>query len=124
MPLVAGLTLAVAAVWTVGILAVVRGEVLALGFGFSAVLVGLGVDALIHGAGRWRREGPSSLIEAARRAGPGIVVALSTSAVAFFGLQLASLRLVRDVGLLVGIGLVAVLTATWCVATPLGRSAL
>ena len=119
IPFVAGLTLALAALITVALLVLVRGSVVALGFGFSAVLVGLGVDALIHGAGRWR--GPADVVAAAKDTGPGIVVALATSAVAFLGLQLASLRVVRDVGLFVGLGLFAVLAATLLVSVPIAR---
>lgn len=123
IPLTAGLTLACAAAMTLGLLTVSRGSIVALGFGFSAVLVGLGVDALIHGAARWRLDGVRDVIAAARDAGPGIVAALATSAVAFLGLQLGSLQVVRDVGFLVGVGLVAVLLATLLVSVPLARLA-
>ncbi|MEM1250436.1 MAG: MMPL family transporter, partial [Acidobacteriota bacterium] len=121
IPVVAGLTLALAALVTLAWMVAFRGSIVALGFGFSAVLVGLGVDALIHGAGSWRRDGAADVVAAARDTGPGIVLALATSAVAFFGLSLASLRVVRDVGVFVGLGLVAVLLATLLVGVPTAR---
>ena len=118
IPVVAALTLGGAGIWTVGLLQLVGGRVTALSFGFGAVLIGLGVDALIHGAGRWRQAGSLSIAKAVGEAGPAILVALGTTACAFFTLRVASLRLVREVGLLVSIGLVAVLVASLLVAVP------
>ncbi len=121
LPLATGATLALAGLVTVVALQLLLGQVLGLSLGFSAVLIGLGVDAMIHGAGRWRAAAgaASPTLEAVRTAGPAVVVALLTTAVAFLSLQLASLRLVREVGLLVVVGLAAVLLSTLLVSIPL-----
>ena len=124
LPLVAALTLGAAGVWTLGILQLGVGSVVGLSLGFGAVLVGLGVDALIHGASRWvEHDDDEAAVAAASRAGPGIAVALLTTSAAFFVLVIASLRLVREIGLLVASGLLAVLLATLLVALPLAALA-
>ena len=101
------------------------GPVTAVGVGFAAILLGLGDDFTLHLGARVRSlwlSGASP--EAAVRGGladvaPGIVAAALTTAAAFGCLALARFRPLRELGLVVAIGILLLLAATALVAAPL-----
>ena len=107
-----------------GWLRFVHGELLAVSLGFSAVLVGLGIDYVIHAVTRYREcleDGDaSSALEALMRhsARPLVASALTTSA-AFAVLLMSDLRILQEIGWLVASGIVAMLVATFFVGCPL-----
>lgn len=113
--------------WTAGVAGAAVGKVSAVGIGFAAVLVGLGVDYSIHLVSRVvaaRRAGEAvdrSVELALSGAGPGVVAAALTTAAGFLVLGFAALRPIRELGLLVGVGTLSILAATFLVAPALLR---
>jgi predicted RND superfamily exporter protein len=102
------------------------GSVSSISVGFAAVLVGLGVDYGIHATTRYcqhRNEGcgvAAALDGTIRGAGPGILTSASTTAAAFAVLTVAHVRPIWELGLIVSIGILAILVTT----TILGGAAL
>jgi predicted RND superfamily exporter protein len=118
LPLVCLLALGFALVWTGGLVGLAVGPVTGVSVGFAAVIVGLGIDYGIHGATRFRQqvlageERRSALAETFRHAGPGILTSALTTAGAFGVLALAHFRPLRELGIVVAVGMLAVLLAT------------
>ncbi|MEM1176853.1 MAG: MMPL family transporter [Acidobacteriota bacterium] len=118
VPTAAVLVLAASFVVTAAALAVGLGQLTAVGLGFAAVLVGLGVDYAIHGATRFRQalldgaDAPSALAQAVADAGPGIATSALTTAAAFATLGAAHFRPLRELGLVVATGIVAIVLMT------------
>jgi len=110
--------------WTAGFTALVHGEVSVLGISFAAMLLGLGVDYGIHGASRFRAariEGvapPAALGQALGDVGPAVLASAATTAAAFLVLSLAHFRPVRELGLVMAGGILALLAATLAVGAP------
>ncbi len=117
IPLAALAPLFVALLWTAAWLGLFHSEITAVSIGFAAVLVGLGLDYGIHGAARFRQaflrlgDAARALTDTARHAGPGIVTSALTTVVAFATLSLAHFRPLGELGLLVAIGILAILAA-------------
>lgn len=101
--------------WTVGLGALTLGRVTVVGLGFAAALLGLGVEYGIHGGARFRAarllgsDKTSALVDAFREAGPGIVSSALTSAVAMGALAVAHFRPLRELGLLLTVGVLTTL---------------
>lgn len=118
LPAVAGVTVGVGLVWTAGLIGLALGGVSAISLGFAAVLVGLGIDYAIHGGARWRdellagRRGPAAAGAALRDCGAGIAASAATTAAAFGVLAAAHFRPLRELGLVVAGGILAMLAAT------------
>ena len=118
VPLLILMVLATALLWTAAAYGLAIGRLDAISLGFGAVLVGLGVDYCIHGATRFRQarlagEDPARALDSTRRhSGGAIVTSALTTAAAFAALSLAHFRPIRQLGLLVALGMVAVLAAT------------
>ena len=116
--LAATASVAVALLWTAGVLGILVGDLSAPSLGFGAVLIGLGLDYAIHGGVRFseeRRHGCSAtgaLGATFRRAGPGIVASALTTAAAFLVLTAADFRPVREAGVFVAVGILALLIST------------
>lgn len=113
---VAALGLALA--WAGAAVATTIGPVSAVGIAFAAVLVGLGVDYGIHGGARFRteraagREPADALVATWKECGAAIATSAATTAGAFGVLGLAHFRPLRELGLVVAAGMLAVLAAS------------
>jgi len=110
LPLLAGSALAF------GISAPVLGfHMTSIAAAFGSILVGLGIDFPIHLYHRFREERaagadvPASLKTALARPGPGILSAGLTTALAFGLLAVADFRGMVEVGVFVGLGILALL---------------
>lgn len=118
LPAVCLAALGLGFLWTAGWLALLVERISAVGLGFAAVLVGLGLDYAIHGGARFRQErlgglAPRpALIAARRHAGGAILASALTTAAAFSTLTLAHFRPLREIGLLVAGGILTLLLAT------------
>lgn len=85
------------------------------------ILLGLGVDTVIHLLHRMEEEGPDGgVVRAWRTTGTAAFLSMATTVASFAALGLASSRAVRSLGLLVSVGLLAVffvggalLTVAW-----------
>ncbi|HEX6202335.1 MAG TPA: MMPL family transporter, partial [Thermoanaerobaculia bacterium] len=125
VPLALVAAVAAGIVWTAGAVAAIDGEISVLGLSFAAMLLGLGVDYGIHGATRFRDRRvaglgrPQAMRAALGEAGPAIVASTATTAVAFLVLSLAHFRPVRELGVVMAVGIVLILAASLAVAAPL-----
>ena len=125
IPFAALAALAAALVWTAAWVGLVMGPISAVGVGFAAVLVGLGIDYGIHGGARFRDrllalDDPVPALDTTfRHTGPGIVTSAVTTAVAFATLSLAHFRPLRELGQMVSAGIVFILVAAGTVGAAL-----
>jgi uncharacterized protein len=125
VPLALVAAVAVGIVWTAALVAAVAGEISVLGLSFAAMLLGLGVDYGIHGATRFRAgriaalDRPAAMAAALAESGPAIVASMVSTAAAFLVLSLAHFRPVRELGLVMAVGIGLILLASLTVAAPL-----
>ena len=130
LPATALVVLALALLWSAAAFASLGGHLDALSLGFAAVLVGLGVDYVIHGTTsyRQRRLGGNlpwdALGATFQRVGPAVTTSALTTAAAFLVLSQAHFGPLRQLGVLVGLGILAILLASatagglWLLWTP------
>lgn len=110
-----------ALVWAAGALYATGVKISMVNITGLPILLGLGVDTVIHLLHRMEEEGPEGgVVRAWRTTGTAALLSMTTTAASFAALGLASSRAVRSLGLLVSIGLVAVfvvggalLTVAW-----------
>jgi predicted exporter len=114
----AGVSLGVGVTLSFGAAALALGfRMTALAAAFGAILAGLGIDYPIHLYHRFREEAaagraPGEAVRASLAGtGPGIVSAALTTALAFGLLALADFRGMVEVGVFVGLGMLAMLAA-------------
>ncbi len=86
------------------------------------ILVGIGIDVVIHLLHRLREEGPGGIGQALRTTGIAAVVSTATTVVSFASLIFAGNRGIRSLGILVSVGLTAVFVVT-CILLPLAWAA-
>ncbi len=128
IPLAALTGLAAALVWTTGLLSLTLGELSAVSLGFAAVLVGLGLDYGIHLGARYRQhifsgqEPGLALEESFAHSGAGLWTSALTTSLAFASLGFAHFRPLREVGLVVGLGVVMMLVGSATVGASLWLS--
>lgn len=117
IPLITLVCVLVALVMAAAALALGLGSVTGVALGFAAVLVGLGVDYGIHGGTRYRQRrlagdtAAAALDSTLTHAGPAIATAALTTACAFAALGAAHFRPLREMGVVVAVGIVAMLPA-------------
>ena len=110
------LPLAMALIWTFGILKLIFGHVNILTGAFAAVLLGLGIDFGIHLLNMYVEAGQSGeqssgLPPALAKSGRAILMGGLTTAAAFFALGASSFRGFQELGIITGVGILACLTA-------------
>ncbi len=118
-PMLAILNLVVGTIWATGVAAVVVGQLNIMTSMFAVVLLGLGVDFSIHlisGFTENRATG-KPISEATRetflKSGRGILTGALTTACAFLTMTISSSRGMKEMGLVTGAGLLAILAATF-----------
>ncbi len=118
-PLLALTNLLVGILWAVGVVAVLVGQLNIMTQMMAVILLGLGIDFSIHlisGFSEWRAAG-DSIVEALEKAflknGKGVITGAFTTACAFFTLVISSSRGMKEMGLVTGTGLLAILLATF-----------
>ncbi len=117
-PLFALINLIVGVVWALGSAAIVVGQLNMLTSTMAVIILGLGVDFSIHifSVFTERREAGDSIAAAMEKtflkSGKGIVTGAFTTACAFYALFISSSRGMKEMGLVMGTGLVAILLAT------------
>lgn len=119
MPLTIVIPLLIGLLWAAAVIVLIRGEIFAISMGFGAILVGLGIDYGIHGGTRFRQTylaaGDGDAVGAFRstihHVGPPIVTSAVTTAGGFAVLGFAHLPPLRELGLLVTLGILAILLA-------------
>jgi len=117
-PLFAVLNLIVGLIWAVGITYIIVGHLNLMTVMMSIILLGLGIDFSIHlisGFTEWRSAGNSigtAMEKTFLKSGKGIVTGAVTTAFAFMALVISHSRGMKELGLVIGAGLLAVLLAT------------
>lgn len=106
-------------VWAFGTAAIVVGQLNIMTMMMSVILLGLGIDFSIHiisGFTEWRAAGDSidvALEKTFLKSGKGIVTGAVTTSCAFFALIISHSRGMKEMGLVTGTGLLAILLATF-----------
>ncbi|MGD8536169.1 MAG: MMPL family transporter [Candidatus Aminicenantes bacterium] len=117
-PLFALVNLIVGVIWALGSAAIVVGQLNMLTSTMAVIILGLGVDFSIHifSVFTEHREAGDSIAAAMEKtflkSGKGIVTGAFTTACAFYALVISSSRGMKEMGLVMGTGLVAILLAT------------
>lgn len=125
IPLASFAGVACGMVWTAGTISLVLGELSAVSLGFATVLVGLGIDYGIHLGSRYRhqvlqgRPPREALVESFVYKGPGLWSSALTTASGFVVLGFAHFRPLREVGLVVGLGIVMMVLGSLTVGAAL-----
>jgi len=118
-PILALVTLAVGIVWANGFAYIIVGKLNMMTAMLSVVLLGLGIDFAIHiisGLTEWRAAG-DSIEEALKKTflknGKGIITGALTTACAFLALVVSRSRGMKEMGIVTGSGLLAIMLATF-----------
>ncbi len=104
--------------WMIAGASLELGSISVVGVGFTAALLGMGVDYGILGSTRFRDlrlsgEGvPAALAVAFRETGPGVLTTALTTAAGLAALTVAHFRLLRELGQVLSVGVIATLIAT------------
>lgn len=125
IPLASFVGVATGMVWTAGLISLALGELSAISLGFAAVLVGLGIDYGIHLGSRYRQKVLGGMAPAAALEdsfgykGAGLWSSALTTASGFVVLGFAHFRPLREVGLVVGLGIVMMVIGSLTVGAAL-----
>lgn len=103
--LVAAATFAMGLFWAGGLLGLLGVKVNIMNFSGLPILLGIGVDVVIHLSHRLREEGPGRVGRALATTGWATGLSSLTTVVSFAALSLASSQGVRSLGVLVAVGL-------------------
>ncbi len=118
-PILAFIPLFVGIIWGVGLTTLTIGRLNMLTAFAAAMLLGLGVDYAIHLYSSYieRRASGFDKVNAIHHAisitGPGIVTGAMTTAVAFFALNISQLEMLRELGTVMGLGIISTLLAVF-----------
>jgi predicted RND superfamily exporter protein len=111
-------TLIVGVVWAMGAAWLAVGQLNMMTSMMAVVLLGLGIDFAIHmitGFTEWRASGDTittSLEKTFLKSGKGIITGALTTACAFLTLIISQARGMREMGIVIGVGLLSILLAT------------
>jgi hopanoid biosynthesis associated RND transporter like protein HpnN len=117
-PLLAGLNLIIAIIIGAGISAIFLGSLNLMTSMFIVIIIGLGIDYSIHIISLYseRRAHGDNTVAATQqtlvRSGSGIVTGGLTTAAAFFTLMISESRGIKEMGLILGIGIVSAMLTT------------
>jgi predicted RND superfamily exporter protein len=118
-PVFAMFNLLVGVLWAMGVAAVVVKQLNIFTSMFAVVLIGLGIDFSIHiisGFTEWRAAGKSiaeSMEQTFLKSGKGILTGGFTTACAFLTMVISSSRGMKEMGLVTGTGLLAILLTSF-----------
>ncbi len=117
-PFLALLTLITGVVWALGASWIAVGHLNMVTSMMSVIILGLGIDFAIHLISGFseRRAAGESIREALEntylKSGKGIITGAATTACAFLSLMISQARGMRELGIVIGIGLISILIAT------------
>ncbi len=118
VPLLAGLNLVFSIMFAAGIISLFIESLNIMTSMFAVILIGLGIDFSIHiialyteyrGTGKNSVE---SMAQALSRSGAGITTGAVTTSIAFFTLMISDTKGIKEMGLVLGIGILAVMLVT------------
>jgi predicted RND superfamily exporter protein len=111
-------TVLVGIVWVAGVVGLTMPAMTVVGVGFAAALVGMGVDYGIHGGVQYRQlrlggDGVAAALAGAfRDTGPGVLTASLSTTAGLAALASAHFRPLREIGMVLALGVLATLLAT------------
>ena len=117
-PLLAGLNLVLSIMFAAGIISLFIDSLNIMTSMFAVILIGLGIDFSIHiialyteyrGSGKNPVE---AMAQALSRSGAGITTGAVTTSIAFFTLMISDTKGIKEMGLVLGIGILAVMFIT------------
>ncbi|UCC13040.1 MAG: MMPL family transporter [candidate division WOR-3 bacterium] len=117
-PILAGLNLVIALIITAGASALFVGRLNIMTSMFAVILIGLGIDYAIHIISLYseRRaidpDSISAMQQALIRSGPGIITGALTTAAAFFALAISVTRGIKELGIVLGTGIIIAMLTT------------
>lgn len=120
-PLMAFAPLVLGIIWTVGLTQLVIGRLNMMTAFCAAMLLGLGIDYSIHMYSSYTERRSSGLEKtvaldhAISISGPGIITGALTTAVAFLALNVSQLELLRELGTVMGLGIISTLLSVFWV---------
>lgn len=124
-PIIAGIPLLLGLVWAAGLAGFFVGRLNIMTAMYMVALMGLGVDYAIHLLTAFRQHLDNdvgyveAIISSFVVSGRGIVTGAVTTAIAFFALVVAESSIIRELGVVVGIGILSQLTAMFIVVPAL-----
>lgn len=120
-PLLAMFNLLIGILWAIGLTAALVGQLNIMTQMMAVILLGLGIDFSIHlisGFTEFRASG-ASIGEAMEKtflsSGKGVITGALTTACAFFTMVISSSRGMKEMGIVTGVGLLAILLATFLI---------
>lgn len=117
-PILAGLNLIIALIIAAGVVGLLLGRLNMMTSMFAVILIGLGIDYSIHiisvyGERRvMDKDAVSAMQETLIRSGPGIITGALTTAAAFFALAISVTQGIKEMGIVLGIGIVCAMLTT------------
>ncbi len=117
-PLLAGLNLILAIIIAAGIGAIFLDSLNIMTSMFAVILIGLGIDYSIHIISVYNErramgeDPPIAMPQTLRRSGAGILTGGVTTSAAFFTLMISSSRGIKEMGLILGIGIISAMITT------------
>jgi predicted RND superfamily exporter protein len=117
-PILAGLNLMISIMIAAGGLGLALGRLNMMTSMFAVILIGLGIDYAIHIIsvyGERRiidKDAASAMEETLVRSGPGIITAALTTAAAFFALAISVTQGIKEMGIVLGIGIICAMVTT------------
>ncbi len=120
-PFISGIPLLIGILWTAGLAGWVMGRLNILSAMYMVALVGLGIDYAIHLLTAYVQEREhgltvaESVLQSVRKSGPGILTGALTTAIAFFALQVAKSQMVKELGIVAGLGILCELASMFII---------
>jgi predicted RND superfamily exporter protein len=117
-PLLAGLNLILSIMFAAGIISLFIDSLNIMTSMFAVILIGLGIDFSIHIIAlytEYRATGKNpveAMAQALSRSGAGITTGAVTTSIAFFTLMISDTKGIKEMGLVLGIGILAVMLTT------------
>lgn len=117
VPLISGIPLIIGIYWTMGLTGFTIHRLNIMTAMYMVALVGLGIDYAIHLLTTYIQERDEGVpfVDAVgasfRKSGSGIITGAVTTAIAFFALQVAETEMMRELGLVAGLGIICELAA-------------
>jgi hopanoid biosynthesis associated RND transporter like protein HpnN len=117
-PILAGLNLVIALIIAAGVVGLFLGRLNMMTSMFAVILIGLGIDYSIHIIsvyGERRvidKDAITAMQESLVRSGPGIITGALTTAAAFFALAISVTQGIKEMGIVLGIGIICAMLTT------------
>jgi len=117
-PMLAAVNLIIAVIITAGVVSIYPGRLNMMTTMFAVILIGLGIDFSIHIISVYSerrsidKDAKSAMEQTLFRSGSGIITGALTTAAAFFALAISSTRGIKEMGIVLGIGIICAMITT------------